>query len=82
MAHQATCQIGKQRYFSFREAAAALQRLLAVGREHPARLKRLRVYRCRQCGAYHLGHNFGLRTEWTARRGKHRRLRRDSKADG
>ncbi len=53
------------------EARPYLESLRAA--EHPQRAAKLSTYRCRDCGWFHIGHNFGPVSQRTARRGKHAR---------
>ena len=77
MRYPRKCPTKKKCYETAEQASAALADLQAAPREHPVRLAMLSIYSCRRCGWFHVGHDTGPVKSWTARRGKHRKIRQN-----
>lgn len=66
------CHTRKKCFRTEEDAQPYIRSLTA--QEHPARSKRLAVYKCGMCRWLHVGHDFGHASQRTARRGKHRKM--------
>lgn len=63
---------GKLCYQNLESAQGMIE--MARKKEHPSRFAKLKLYYCHACGWFHLGHDYGPKTERRIRRGKNRRV--------